>query len=280
MKSPDFSYYEALSIEDAIKFKCNDDESVFLAGGQSLIPSLNMRLSSPSCLIDISKINELKNISIDDHFISIGASVTHSEVLQNKIILEYLPILTNVLKMVAHPAIRNKGTHGGSIAYGDPAAELPAFAVALNAEITLVGLKGTRTVSANDFYYGLFETEIKDDEILTNIKYPLLKSNQKIIFDEVCRRHGDYAMAGLVANVEMLNSKINHLKLVFFATGIKPEVALKTSNTIIKDGFNYSKIKEILKTELDLDADLNSSSEMKLHLATVLTNRVLKSLEV
>ena len=90
MKSPDFSYYEALSIEDAIKFKCNDDESVFLAGGQSLIPALNMRLSSPSCLIDISKINELKNISIDDHFISIGASVTHSEVLQNKIILSFI----------------------------------------------------------------------------------------------------------------------------------------------------------------------------------------------
>ena len=280
MKSPDFSYYEALSIEDAIKFKCNDDESVFLAGGQSLIPALNMRLSSPSCLIDISKINELKNISIDDHFISIGASVTHSEVLQNKIILEYLPTLTNVLKMVAHPAIRNKGTHGGSIAYGDPAAELPAFAVALNAEITLVGLKGTRTVSANDFYYGLFETEIKDDEILTNIKYPLLKSNQKIIFDEIYRRHGDYAMAGLIANIEILHSKIDNLKLVFFATGIKPEVAIKTSNFIIKDGYNYSKIKEILKTELDLDADLNSSSEMKLHLATILTKRILKLLEI
>ena len=280
MKSPDFGYYEASSIEDAIKFKSADDESVFLAGGQSLIPALNMRLSTPSCLIDISKINELKNIFIDDHFISIGASVTHSEVLQNKIILEYLPTLTNVLKMVAHPAIRNKGTHGGSIAYGDPAAELPAFAVALNAEITLVGLKGTRTVSANDFYYGLFETEIKDDEILTNIKYPLLKSNQKIIFDEIYRRHGDYAMAGLIANIEILHSKIDNLKLVFFATGIKPEVAIKTSNFIIKDGYNYSKIKEILKTELDLDADLNSSSEMKLHLATILTKRILKLLEI
>ena len=280
MKSPDFGYYEASSIEDAIKFKSADDESVFLAGGQSLIPALNMRLSSPSCLIDISKINELKNISIDDHFISIGASVTHSEVLQNKIILEYLPTLTNVLKMVAHPAIRNKGTHGGSIAYGDPAAELPAFAVALNAEITLVGLKATRIVSANDFYYGLFETEIKDDEILTNIKYPLLKSNQKIIFDEIYRRHGDYAMAGLIANIEILHSKIDNLKLVFFATGIKPEVAIKTSNFIIKDGYNYSKIKEILKTELDLDADLNSSSEMKLHLATILTKRILKLLEI
>ena len=280
MKSPDFGYYEASSIEDAIKFKSADDESVFLAGGQSLIPALNMRLSTPSCLIDISKINELKNISIDDHFISIGASVTHSEVLQNKIILEYLPTLTKVLKMVAHPAIRNKGTHGGSIAYGDPAAELPAFAVALNAEITLVGLKGTRTVSANDFYYGLFETEIKDDEILTNIKYPLLKSNQKIIFDEIYRRHGDYAMAGLIANIEILHSKIDNLKLVFFATGIKPEVAIKTSNFIIKDGYNYSKIKDILKTELDLDADLNSSSEMKLHLATILTKRILKLLEI
>jgi carbon-monoxide dehydrogenase medium subunit len=280
MKSPDFGYYEASSIEDAIKFKSADDESVFLAGGQSLIPALNMRLSTPSCLIDISRINELKNISIDDHFISIGASVTHSEVLQNKIILEYLPTLTNVLKMVAHPAIRNKGTHGGSIAYGDPAAELPAFAVALNAEITLVGLKGTRTVSANDFYYGLFETEIKDDEILTNIKYPLLKSNQKIIFDEIYRRHGDYAMAGLIANIEILHSKIDNLKLVFFATGIKPEVAIKTSNFIIKDGYNYSKIKDILKTELDLDADLNSSSEMKLHLATILTKRILKLLEI
>ena len=280
MKSPDFGYYEASSIEDAIKFKSADDESVFLAGGQSLIPALNMRLSTPSCLIDISKINELKNISIDDHFISIGASVTHSEVLQNKIILEYLPTLTNVLKMVAHPAIRNKGTHGGSIAYGDPAAELPAFAVALNAVITLVGLKGTRTVSANDFYYGLFETEIKDDEILTNIKYPLLKSNQKIIFDEIYRRHGDYAMAGLIANIEILHSKIDNLKLVFFATGIKPEVAIKTSNFIIKDGYNYSKIKDILKTELDLDADLNSSSEMKLHLATILTKRILKLLEI
>ena len=280
MKSPDFGYYEASSIEDAIKFKCADDESVFLAGGQSLIPALNMRLSTPSCLIDISKINELKKISIDDNFISIGASVTHSEVLQNKIILEYLPTLKNIIKMIAHPAIRNKGTHGGSIAYGDPAAELPAFAVALNAEITLVGLKGTRTVSANDFYYGLFETEIKDDEILTNIKYPLLKSNQKIIFDEIYRRHGDYAMAGLVANVEILHSKIDNLKLVFFATGIKPEVAIKTSNFIIKDGYNYSKIKEILKTELDLDADLNSSSEMKLHLATILTKRILKLLEI
>ena len=280
MKSPDFGYYEASSIEDAIKFKCADDESVFLAGGQSLIPALNMRLSTPSCLIDISKINELKKISIDDNFISIGASVTHSEVLQNKIISDHLPTLINVLKMVAHPAIRNKGTHGGSIAYGDPAAELPAFAVALNAEITLVGLKGTRTVSANDFYYGLFETEIKDDEILTNIKYPLLKSNQKIIFDEIYRRHGDYAMAGLVANVEILHSKIDNLKLVFFATGIKPEVAIKTSNFIIKDGYNYSKIKEILKTELDLDADLNSSSEMKLHLATILTKRILKLLEI
>ena len=279
MKSPDFCYYEALSIEDAIKFKSNDLEAVILAGGQSLIPALNMRLSSPSCLIDISKIKELKNITKDNNFIYIGSAVTHSEVMQNKFIIDHLPVLIDVLNMVAHPAIRNKGTHGGSIAYGDPAAELPAFAVAANAEIILMGLNGIRTIQASDFYHGLFETDIQDDEILTSIKYPILKDNQEILFDEIYRRHGDYAMAGVVANIEILNNKIDNLKLVFFATGTKPEVALKTSELIIKDGYDYSNVKNMIKNELDFESDLNSNAEMKLHLATILTNKVLKLME-
>ena len=137
MKAPDFSYFEAQNIEDAIKYKSEDDEAVILAGGQSLLPALNMRLSSPSCLIDISKINNLNEIKIDGDFINIGALATHSDVMNNDLVLEKLPCLVDILKMVAHAAIRNKGTHGGSIAYGDPAAELPAFAVAMDAEIIL-----------------------------------------------------------------------------------------------------------------------------------------------
>ena len=279
MKAPDFSYFEAQNIEDAIKYKSEDDEAVILAGGQSLLPALNMRLSSPSCLIDISKINNLNEIKIEGDFINIGALATHSDVMNNDLIHEKLPCLVDILKMVAHAAIRNKGTHGGSIAYGDPAAELPAFAVAMDAEIVLSGLSGQRIVNAKDFYLGLFETDLKSDEILTAIRYPFLSHNQHLIFDEVCRRHGDYAMAGLMAKVELDQSKINNLDLVYFATGDKPNVAKNTAKLVIDDRYDYEKLKKSLASEIDFAGDLNSSSEMKLHLATILINKILNKLE-
>ena len=279
MKAPDFSYYEAQNIEDAIKLKSEDDEAVILAGGQSLLPALNMRLSNPSCLIDISKINNLNEIKLEENFIYIGALATHSDVLNNKIIHEKLLCLVDILKMVAHPAIRNKGTHGGSIAYGDPAAELPAFAVAIDAEIVLSGLNGQRILAAKDFYLGLFETDLKSDEILIGIRYPLLNKNQYIIFDEVCRRHGDYAMAGLVAKVGLEKSQIKSLDLVYFATGDKPDVANKTAQLVLKNGYDYEVLKKSLSSEIDFAGDLNSSPEMKLHLATILINKILNKVE-
>jgi carbon-monoxide dehydrogenase medium subunit len=181
--------------------------------------------------------------------------------------------------MVAHGAIRNKGTHGGSIAYGDPAAELPAFAVAMDAKIILSGLSGQRIVDAKDFYHGLFETNLKPDEILTSVSYPLLGNNQHLIFDEVCRRHGDYAMAGLMAKVELDKSKINNIDLVYFATGDKPNIAENTAKLVINHGYHYEKLKNSLASEIDFAGDLNSSSEMKLHLATILINKILNKLE-
>ena len=279
MKAPDFSYFEAQNIEDAIKYKSEDDEAIILAGGQSLLPALNMRLSSPSCLIDISKINDLNEIKVEGDFINIGALATHSDVMNNDLIHEKLPCLVDILKMVAHAAIRNKGTHGGSIAYGDPAAELPAFAVAMNAEIILNGLAGQRIVGAKDFYLGLFETDLKSDEILTAIRYPLLGHNQHLIFDEVCRRHGDYAMAGLVAKVGLEKSQIQSLDLVYFATGDKPDVANKTAQLVLKNGYDYEELKKSLSSEIDFAGDLNSSPEMKLHLATILINKILNKVE-
>ena len=279
MKAADFSYHEALDIQDAIKIKANDDEAVILAGGQSLLPALNMRLSSPSCLIDISKISGLDEIKIDGNYLYIGALATHSNVMKNELVLEKMPSLIDILKMVAHPAIRNKGTHGGSIAYGDPAAELPALAVATNAEILVSGQNGDRSIKAKDFYLGLFDTAINQDEIVIGIKYPLLKQEQVILFDEVCRRHGDYAMAGLIANVNKDGGKVNDLNLVYFATGDKPDIANKTAKLFLENGYDYSNLKNSLSSEIDFAGDLNSSSEMKLHLATVLINKVLNKLE-
>ncbi len=279
MKAADFSYHEAIDIQDAIKIKANDDEAVILAGGQSLLPALNMRLSSPSCLIDISKISGLDEIKIDGNYLYIGALATHSNVMKNELVLEKMPCLIDILKMVAHPAIRNKGTHGGSIAYGDPAAELPALAVATNAEILVSGQNGDRSIKAKDFYLGLFDTAINQDEIVIGIKYPLLKQEQVILFDEVCRRHGDYAMAGLIANVNKVGGKVNDLNLVYFATGDKPDIADKTAKLFLENGYDYSNLKNSLSSEIDFAGDLNSSSEMKLHLATVLIKKVLNKLE-
>ncbi len=279
MKAADFSYHEAIDIQDAIKIKANDDEAVILAGGQSLLPALNMRLSSPSCLIDISKISGLDEIKIDGNYLYIGALATHSNVMKNELVLEKMPCLIDILKMVAHPAIRNKGTHGGSIAYGDPAAELPALAVATNAEILVSGQNGDRSIKAKDFYLGLFDTAINQDEIVIGIKYPLLKQEQVILFDEVCRRHGDYAMAGLIANVNKVSGKVSDLSLVYFATGDKPDVAGKTAKLFLENGYDYSSLKNSLSSEIDFAGDLNSSSEMKLHLATVLIKKVLNKLE-
>ena len=279
MKAADFSYHEAIDIQDAIKIKAKDDEAVILAGGQSLLPALNMRLSSPSCLIDISKISGLDEIKIDGNYLCIGALATHSNVMKNELVLEKMPCLIDILKMVAHPAIRNKGTHGGSIAYGDPAAELPALAVATNAEILVSGQNGDRSIKAKYFYLGLFDTAINQDEIVIGIKYPLLKQEQVILFDEVCRRHGDYAMAGLIANVNKDGGKVNDLNLVYFATGDKPDIADKTAKLFLENGYDYSNLKNSLSSEIDFAGDLNSSSEMKLHLATVLIKKVLNKLE-
>tara|TARA_Y100000591_G_scaffold55420_1_gene43946 strand:- start:1116 stop:1955 length:840 start_codon:yes stop_codon:yes gene_type:complete len=279
MKSPAFSYYEAKDLADAINIKKTDDDAVILAGGQSLLPTLNMRLSNPSVLIDIGNINELKKIKVEDSHLIIGAMCSHSQLMNDLVVNEKLPILNKILSQIAHPAIRNKGTHGGSIAYGDPAAELPAFAVLVNAEIILSGPDGERIVSAKDFYKGLFETAINSDEILTSVKYPINFKDTKLFFDEVTRRHGDYAMAGLVGSIKQKNKINNEINLVFFGTGDKPNEAPKTCEYLLNNEYNYSDIKDILKTDIDFASDVSSSSDMKAHLSAILVGRMIKELK-
>ena len=278
MKSPAFSYYEAKDLADAINVKKTDDDAVILAGGQSLLPTLNMRLSNPSVLIDIGKIKELREIKIEDGYLSIGAMSSHSNVMSNKDVNEVLPILCKILSQVAHPAIRNKGTHGGSVAYGDPAAELPAFAVLVDAQIVLSGSSGERIVSAKEFYKGLFETSINPDEILTSVKYPINQSNKKLFFDEITRRHGDYAMAGLVGSIKQKSNINEEINLVFFGTGDKPNEAPKTCEYLLKNEYNYSNIKDILKNDIEFASDISSSSDMKAHLSAILVGRMMKEL--
>ena len=203
---------------------------------------------------------------------------SHSKVMSNKDVNEVLPILCKILSQVAHPAIRNKGTHGGSVAYGDPAAELPAFAVLVDAQIVLSGSSGERIVSAKEFYKGLFETSINPDEILTSVKYPINQSNKKLFFDEITRRHGDYAMAGLVGSIKQKSNINEEINLVFFGTGDKPNEAPKTCEYLLKNEYNYSNIKDILKNDIEFASDISSSSDMKAHLSAILVGRMMKEL--
>ena len=276
MKAPNFSYFEPATLVDAIKFKSSDKNSVYLAGGQSLMPALNMRLSTPSCLIDINKLEELKKINIGNDYIEIGALCTHSKLISNIELNKHFPSLPNILRHVAHPAIRNKGTHGGSIAYADPAAELPSLALALDANFVLEGIDGERIVPAKDFFIGLFETEIKEDEILKKVIYPRIKDTETLFFDEIVRRHGDYAMAGLVALLKSENKKLTEMKLVFFGTGDKPNVAEKTSIYLLSNDYNYDEVKSYLKEDIDFTSDVSSSSGMKAHLSAILIKKMLK----
>tara|TARA_B100000131_G_scaffold319415_1_gene365259 strand:- start:5051 stop:5920 length:870 start_codon:yes stop_codon:yes gene_type:complete len=279
LKAPNFLYYEATTIEEAVKYKFTHEDSVFLAGGQSLMPTLNMRLSTPSSLIDINQIKDLKKIDIQNNFINIGALCTHSELMTNELINKHFPSLPNILKHVAHPAIRNKGTHGGSIAYADPAAELPALAIALNAEFTLVGKNGKRIVSANDFYIGLFETELKNDEIITNIKYPKVMGDDLLLFEEIVRRHGDYAMAGIISSIKREGKNVSEIKLVFFGISDKPKTAEEVSKYLISNNYEYEVVKKILKSDIEFTSDINSSPEMKAHLSTILIEKIFNGLK-
>ena len=254
MKAAAFDYAKPATLGETLELLARPGAKI-LAGGQSLIPSLNMRLSSPELLVDITGLSELKGFSLKDGNLSIGALTTHSDIEKSSDVKTHVPLLAEAAPHIAHPAIRNRGTIGGSLALADPAAEYPACAVALNATLSVESKKGKRQIPADKFFKGLFETDLKPDEILTAVRFPAARKGDRSVFLELARRHGDYATVGLAA----FNSRF-----VFFATGSKPEVI---------EGESLQKTKDLLTKNLKPAADLYHSSETKRHLAGVLLER-------
>jgi len=263
LKAPAFAYAKPASLAEALELLGRAGATI-LAGGQSLIPSLNLRLSSPELLVDITGIYGLGGISIQNQIMRIGALTTHAQIEKSQDVRTHLPLLSQAAPHIAHPAIRNRGTLGGSLALADPAAEYPACAVALNAVLVVEGKKGQRRVEAEKFFKGLFETDLKPDEILVAADFPIAEQDDRSVFLELTRRHGDYAIIGLAAH----NSR-----LVFFGAGPKPILV----NGISLKG-SIQQAKETLKKELNPLADLYHSSATKLHLAGVLLERAWNTL--
>ena len=266
MKAPRFAYARPASMAEALALlqKHGDDARV-LAGGQSLVPMMNFRVAAPKVLVDINHIPVLAGIKVTKNHVRIGAMTRHAELERSVDVARYLPLIAAAVPHIAHPAIRNRGTVGGSCALADPAAELPACALALGATFVISGKKGERRVAAEDFFKGLYATVLKPGELLVAVEFPLPKGGAISAFGELARRHGDYAMVGVAAH----GSRKDGLRAAFFGVGDRPKVV--EADTV--DGV-VSKV----ESGLEPRADLHASAAMKLHLAKVLAGRVLKQL--
>lgn len=284
MKCRGFRYCRVLTVEEAVEsFVSCEGEARFLAGGQSLLPALNLRLSAPDLLIDISRVEGLRGITLEGSDLRIGALTRHVEVLHSPLVAEYAPLLARAARFVAHPAIRNLGTFGGSLALADPASEFPACVLALNAQIEIAGLSGRRRVAADDYFLGLYETALEPGEILTAVYIPAGRTWQRVCFNELSRRRGDYALAGLAAQATFGDGGevLTALRLVFCALGSKPMRAQTAEAALLNTKVDAVAIKaaqHALSQDLSPDEAEDLSSAARLHLARVLLGRVAHAL--
>jgi aerobic carbon-monoxide dehydrogenase medium subunit len=283
VKPAPFAYAKARSLAHAIELVAKDAESTkILAGGQSLIATLNMRLSAPALLVDINDLSELKGIRHRDGHLEIGALTRQREAERSAEIARAAPLLARALPHIAHPAIRNRGTIGGSIAFADPAAELPACLLALDGEADIVGPSGNRTVKADAFFKGLFETALVPGDVLTTIRLPAAKADSRIGFAELARRHGDYALVGLAASARKDGYVLRDVRLAYFgvgATALRARHAEAAIEGRALDKECVEAARGALAHDLAPPPDVHASSAAKMHLAGVLLKRVARQLD-
>jgi carbon-monoxide dehydrogenase medium subunit len=282
LKAPAFEYVKAASLPEACQWlERYGDDAKLLAGGQSLMPALNMRLSAPRLLVDINGIAALEGISVSDGRVRIAALTRHREVERSREIAEHLPLLHKAMPHVAHAAVRNRGTVGGSIAFADPAAELPACSVALGATFLLASRSGERRVAAREFFRGLYETALEPGEVLSAAEFPVLAKGYRSVFLELARRHGDYAIVGIAAHAQVDGDALSDVRLVYFGVGPAPFAAAEAAAVLERGGATDTTIAQAqaaLGRELDPFGDVHHSSAARLHLARVLLGRVVREL--
>lgn len=286
MKFPDFDYVKAASVDHLLDLlDHHQDDARILAGGQSLLASLSLRLSNPELLIDINGLSDLSGIALAGSTLEIGALTRHVDMLSSPLVAQHVPLLAKAMPYVAHVAVRNRGTIGGSLSLADPAAELPAVTTALDASFTLKSKSGARSVKAREFFLGLFETAKRDDEALTKVAIPLRDPKSTLSsFAEISRRKGDFAMAGLAATAETTKGlldrtpRLSKVTLTFFGVEERPVLAERSSEVLSKDPKHLDDAVSALATDLSPSANLECRAETKLHLAGVLLRRAMDDL--
>jgi carbon-monoxide dehydrogenase medium subunit len=282
MKSPDFDYFRANSLQEALTcLQKHGANAQLLAGGQSLLAMLNLRLASPSILIDISRIPGLSSIERHGSVLRIGALVTHRQLLDSAEVAASVPLLAQAVPYVAHLAIRNAGTIGGSLALADPAAEYPSVALALQATLIATSLRGERRIAAADYFQGLYQTALAEDEILTAVEFPVATPEQSFSFQELARRRGDYAMVGVACAITWSAGRVSDARITFLAMGDGPVLASHAMKALVGTSLDAAAIQasqQALSQDLAPAGDLQATPETKCHLARVLMGRALNPL--
>jgi len=282
MKSPDFDYFRASSLQEALTcLQAHGANAQLLAGGQSLLAMMNLRMASPHILIDISRIPGLSQIERQGSVLRIGALVTHSQLLDSAEVATCVPLLAQAVPYVAHLAIRNAGTIGGSLALADPAAEYPSVALALQATLIATSLRGERRIAAADYFQGLYQTALAEDEILTAVEFPIATPEQRFSFHELARRRGDYAMVGVACAITLTAGRVSDARITFLAMGDGPVLASHAMKALVGTSLDAAAIQasqQALSNDLAPAGDLQATPETKCHLARVLMGRALAPL--
>lgn len=280
MKSPEFQYKCPSSLEDALALMASaEQECQPLAGGQSLMPMMNLRLAGPDVLVDLNRMPELNFIGVEKTHVCIGAMVRYSDLMDSKIVHQHIPLFMQALPYIAHEAVRNRGTIGGSVALADPAAEMPALLIALDASITVISKVGKRQVPADEFFIGVYETALEQGELVHSISVPIAHKDQRFGFYELARRHGDYAMAGVVIAAASVNPYAD-LRIVFFSVADRALRAIAAETILNGEQFSEALVSKARLTlaSIEFNEDLNASEATKKHLAGVCMQRALASM--
>lgn len=280
MKPAPFAYYGPRTLDEAVRLlEEHGEDGKILAGGQSLMPLMSLRLARPAVIVDLNRVPGLDRIAADgDSGLSIGALTRQRALERDASLATRNPLLAAAVPLIGHFQIRNRGTVGGSLVHADPAAELPAVAVALGADFVLASASGERVVPAEEFYLGYMATAIEPNEVLTGVRLPPWNAGRLWAIDEVSRRKGDFAMVGVALWVDLDGSACADARIVLFGVGGKPvriEKAEARLKGAVLDEATHREVERIVAEELDPDSDIHASALYRKEVGGVLTRRAL-----
>ena len=282
MKPARFEYLAPLELEEALEsLQRYGEDAKVLAGGQSLMPLMNLRLARPKVIIDINRLSKLSSISAGPNGgLVIGALTRQRAIERSATVIERNPLLAAAMPLIGHFQIRNRGTIGGSLAHADPAAELPAVSVVLGAEFVLRGARRERVIRAEDFFVDTMTTAVEPDELLTEIRIPGWRAGLGWAIEEISRRRGDFAMVGVAALVQIdANEACREARIALFGVGAKPVRMPRAEGMLrgrVPDQQTLLEIARIVSADLDPDSDVHASAEYRQEVGGVLTRRALE----